>query len=178
MSFLDKAINYLQDRGILVGKIEQSSPTSVVLHVAPADRVKVVGDFKEAMEADLNAYVEQSDMGGFSVVIVEAKEEDDEEEDDEEEEEETKSEEDEESETTNDESDDEEDSSDAEDSETETPSNDEADITTAKYKMLASVTRTDVSGTPQTYPEGAVIELPCVYGKTLVEQGQAELVVE
>lgn len=165
ITFKDKAINYLQDRGILVGKIEEGSETSFVFHVAPDDRVKVTGDFKAEMEAELNAYVEPSDMGRFSVVIVEAKESD----------EEDNSEED-ETETTDDESVVDENKGDAEDSESEAETIE--DETTAKYKFLSEVSRVDTTGTPQVYPAGAIVELPASYGDTLVEQGQAEKVIE
>lgn len=158
ISFKDKAINYLQDRGILVGKIEESSDTSFVFHVAPADREKVTGDFKAEMEAELNAYVEPSDMGGFSVVIVEAKES-------EEEDEETT----EEVDTT------EESASDSEDSETEV----ETEVETAKYRITGLVDYTDEQGNiVGQLPKDSIQELPTVVGDRAVEQGQAEKVVE
>ena len=52
----------------------------------------------------------------------------------------------------------------------------EADNSVAKYRMLHPTDRKDASGTMQTVPAGAIVELPVVYGDSLVAQGQAELV--
>jgi len=52
----------------------------------------------------------------------------------------------------------------------------EADNSVANYRMLHPTNRKDASGTEQTVPAGAIVELPVVYGDSLVAQGQAELV--
>lgn len=52
----------------------------------------------------------------------------------------------------------------------------EADNSVANYRMLHPTNRKDASGTEQTVPAGAIVELPVTYGDSLVAQGQAELV--
>ncbi|MCP6727340.1 MAG: hypothetical protein KJI69_05025 [Patescibacteria group bacterium] len=73
MKFKEKVLKYLDDKTIIVSKVEQEGDTeSIVCHIHESDR-QLIHSFRLDMEKELNVYVAVSDMFGMSVLIVESK---------------------------------------------------------------------------------------------------------
>ena len=71
-TFQEKVSAKLESIGITLGKIEADNPESLVYHI-PNSQNQVIAEKKTELEAELNAIVEQTDMFGMNVVIVESK---------------------------------------------------------------------------------------------------------
>lgn len=72
MDFKEKVRNYLAEKNVAVGRIEQEGNNeSIVCHILPEDNTKV-REFSNQMEADLDVAVVLTNMYGMNVVIVES----------------------------------------------------------------------------------------------------------
>lgn len=73
MEFKEKVLKYLENNNVKVGKIEQEGNTeSIVCHISTTENKKIE-EIKNNMEEELNVIVQESNMFGMNVVLVESK---------------------------------------------------------------------------------------------------------
>lgn len=73
MTFKDRVREYLKEKHVAVGRIEQDGEIeSIVCHIMEDDNSKFE-DFKYQMEEELNVVAMQSNGFGMNVIIVESK---------------------------------------------------------------------------------------------------------